>query len=277
MSLVTLKDVLPPARRAGHAVGAFNIANYETACAVIDAAEAEKSPVIMQIYQRLMDDPHIGALAAMMRRMAEDASVPVVVHLDHGATLEQVEKALRLGFSSVMFDGSKLPFDENAKGSAAAAKMAAAAGASAEAEIGHVPLSGADDVPLPSAEEAAEFAAKTGVDALAVAVGTVHGFYKSEPKIDLGLAREAGRLCAAPLVLHGGSGTPGHIVRELVSAGFAKVNVATEFQHEFMGRLGADWSKNNGAFVPLDKLARPAREEAAALLRRFIRIFAGRE
>ncbi|MFN2352764.1 MAG: class II fructose-bisphosphate aldolase, partial [Kiritimatiellia bacterium] len=101
MPLVTMKDILPAARRAGHAIGAFNIANFETAGAVITAAEAEQQPVIMQIYHRLMAHPRIGALSAMMRRMAEDSAVPVAVHLDHGASLEQVRQALDLGFSSV--------------------------------------------------------------------------------------------------------------------------------------------------------------------------------
>ena len=108
MSLVTLNEVLPQARAKGCAVGAFNIANYETGKAVVMAAEAEQQPVIIQVYQRLMEDPFIPALGAMMRNLAENASVPVVVHLDHGASLDQVKLAIECGFSSVMFDGSKV-------------------------------------------------------------------------------------------------------------------------------------------------------------------------
>jgi len=273
MSLVTAKEILVPARREGRAIGAFNIANFETGVAVVEAAEAEKRPVIIQVYQRLMGGHHIDALAAMMLCLAKNSSVPVAIHLDHGASLDQVKLALELGFTSVMFDGSVLPIEENIKQTREAVKMAAKRGASVEAEIGHVPLSGEKDIPLPTPEEVADFVAKTGVDSLAVAVGTVHGYYKGEPKIDLELGRKAGKAVSIPLVLHGGSGTPEATVRSLVKSGFAKVNVATEFQHAFQKRLTADLEALQGKFLPADKLMIAPTEEAAAFLRKMIKLF----
>ncbi len=255
-------------------MGAFNIGNFETAVAVINAAEAEKSPVIMQVYQRLMGHPRIGALAAMMRRMAEDASVPVAVHLDHGASLEQVELAIRLGFTSVMYDGSNLPFADNIANTRKAVQMAHAAGIFTEAELGHVPIGEKENIPLPSVEEVVEFTEKTGVDSLAVAVGTIHGYYKAVPVIDLELGRKAGETVKIPLVLHGGSGTPLDQVRTLIRSGFSKVNLATEFQHEFQKRLTLELEKSGGKFIPVDKLMVPPVEDATALLRKMIRIFA---
>lgn len=274
MALVTSKEILNAARREKRAVGAFNIGNFETAVAVINAAEAEKSPVIMQVYQRLMGHPRIGALAAMMRRMAEDASVPVAVHLDHGASLEQVELAIRLGFTSVMYDGSNLPFADNIANTRKAVQMAHAAGIFTEAELGHVPIGEKENIPLPSVEEVVEFTEKTGVDSLAVAVGTIHGYYKAVPVIDLELGRKAGETVKIPLVLHGGSGTPLDQVRTLIRSGFSKVNLATEFQHEFQKRLTLELEKSGGKFIPVDKLMVPPVEDATALLRKMIRIFA---
>ncbi len=276
MPLVTFNEILPQARKAGRAVGAFNIANYETARAVMIAAEAEQQPVILQVYHRLMADPYISALAAMMRNMAEKSSVPVAVHLDHGATFEQVKLAIDCGFTSVMFDGSQLPFKENLEQTRLAAEYAHSHGVTIEGEIGHVPLNGTEaavNIPLSTPEEAAAFAAATGVDALAVSIGTAHGYYREEPKIAVDLARQISGAVAIPLVLHGGSGTPHEKVKAVIKNGFSKVNVATEFQHTFQLRLQAELRKLEGKFLPLDKLMLPATEEAAAHLRQLIRMF----
>jgi ketose-bisphosphate aldolase len=277
MALVTFNEILPQARKAGRAVGAFNIANYETAKTVIIAAEAEKQPVILQVYHRLMGDPHISALSAMMRNMAENSSVPVAVHLDHGATFEQIKLAIECGFTSVMFDGSQLSFKENLDQTRRAAEYAHGHGVTIEGEIGHVPLNGTEaavNIPLSTPEEAAEFADATGVDALAVSIGTAHGYYREEPKIAIALARQISAVVAIPLVLHGGSGTPHEKVKAVIKNGFAKVNVATEFQHTFQLRLQAELQKLDGKFMPLDKLMLPATEDAVTHLRQLIRMFA---
>lgn len=277
MALVTFNEILPAARRDGYAIGAFNIANYETAKAVVMAAEAEQQPVIIQVYQRLMADPYIAALAAMMRKMAENASIPIAVHLDHGASLEQVKLAVDCGFTSVMFDGSQLSFAENVAQTAAAAEYAHRHGVTIEGEIGHVPLNGTEgavNIPLSTPEEAADFAKATGVDALAVSIGTAHGYYKQEPEIAVALAGRIRDAVKIPLVLHGGSGTPHEKVRAVIRNGFAKVNVATEFQHTFQLRLEKELQKLEGKFLPLDKLMMAPTDDAVAHLRRLIRMFA---
>ena len=280
MAIATLNDILPEARRTGRAVGAFNIANYETAKAVVMAAEAEGQPVIVQVYQRLLGDPHIAALAAMMRRMAEDAAVPVVVHLDHGASLAQVRLAVEIGFSSIMLDGSQLPLAENIAQTMKAVEHARKYGLSVEGEIGHVPLNGAEGTPqivLSTPAEAAEFARATGVDALAVSIGTAHGYYAREPEIAVELAAEINRAVGIPLVLHGGSGTPADKVRAVIRNGFAKVNVATEFQHLFSRELTAELQGLGGKFVPLDKVMQRPVTAAIEALRGHIRFFAATE
>lgn len=277
MALVTFKEILPRAREEGRAVGAFNIANYETAKAVIIAAEAENQPVILQVYQRLMGDKFIGALAAMMRHMAKNAAVPVAVHLDHGASFEQVKQAIDCGFTSVMFDGSQLPLAENLAQTAEAAAYAHKHGVTIEGEIGHVPLNGTDgakDIPLSTPEEAAEFAKTTGVDALAVSIGTAHGYYKEEPQIAVELAGAINARVSIPLVLHGGSGTPHEKVKAVIRSGFAKVNVATEFQHTFQLRLQQELQQLDGKFLPLDKLMASPTDTAVTHLRQLIRMLA---
>lgn len=276
MALVTFNEILPQGRKAGRAVGAFNIANFETAKAVMIAAEAEQQPVIMQVYHRLMSDPYISALGAMMRNMAEKASVPVAVHLDHGYTFEQVKLAIYCGFSSVMFDGSQLPFAENLEQTRRAAEYAHRHGVTIEGEICHVPLNGTEaaiNIPLSTPEDAAGFVAATGVDALAVLIGTARGYYREEPKIAVDLARQISAVVAIPLVLHGGSGTPHEKVKAVIKNGFAKVNVATDFQHTFQLRLQTELQQLDGKFLPLDKLMLPATDAAATHLRQLIRMF----
>lgn len=275
MSLVTMRELLPAARKQKRAVGAFNIANYETARAVILASEREQSPVIIQLYMRLFNSDKAYDLAGALIRMAERCNQPVALHLDHGESLEQVERALKWGYTSVMLDGSRLPYAENVRQTRLAADKAHAAGASAEGEIGHVAMG--DETALTDPDEAAAFAAASGVDALAVSIGTAHGYYKSEPKLDIDRCRAiAERLPDVPLVLHGGSGTPLDQVRRAIENGIAKINVATEFQHTFLTATNAELAKLDGKFVPVDKFMDPVTEECAAHIARLIRFFSGR-
>jgi len=275
MSIVTLRELLPSARAQKRAVGAFNIANYETARAVILAAEHEKSPVIIQLYMRLFNSDKAYDLAGSLIRMAERCSQPVALHLDHGESVEQVENALKWGYTSVMFDGSRLPYEENVKLTRRSAELAHAAGASVEGEIGHVAMG--DETALTEPEEAEAFAAATGVDALAVSIGTAHGYYKNEPKLDIDRCRAiAERLPDVPLVLHGGSGTPLDQVRKAIENGIAKINVATEFQDTFLKSTERELAALNGKFVPVDKFMDPITEDCAAHIARLIRFFAGK-
>ena len=270
-----MKEMLCEARKAHRAVGAFNITNYETAAAVLKAAEAEKEPVIVQLYMRLFDTGKARDLAPTLRALAARASVPVALHLDHGSTVKQAEDALAWGYTSVMYDGSRSSYDENAKWTKHVAEYAHALGATCEGEIGHVAQG--DETALTDVKEAAAFANATGVDALAVSIGTAHGYYKAEPKLDIArCAAIAEAIPGVPLVLHGGSGTPLADVRRAIESGIAKVNIATEFLDTYIKATLKAYGDLNGGFVPPDKLADPIIDACAAHVARLIRFFAGR-
>ncbi|MCI5797819.1 class II fructose-bisphosphate aldolase, partial [bacterium] len=250
MALVTMKEILLPARKEKRAVGAFNIANYETARAVIQAAEAEKSPVIIQLYMRLFDSTKAFDLAGSLIRMAHRCNQPVALHLDHGDNVGQVKDALAWGYTSVMYDGSRLPFEENVRITHFCVEYAKAFGASVEGEIGHVAQG--DETALTDVKEAYEFAKQTGVDALAVSIGTAHGYYKATPKLDIQRCREiADSLPETPLVLHGGSATPLEDVRKSIQAGIAKINIATEFMDTYLKSTRRKLDELEGKFLPI--------------------------
>ena len=275
MALVTMKEMLIAARKEKRAVGAFNVANYETARAVLMAAEQENQPVIIQLYNRLFDSEKAYDLAGTLIRLANRAKVPVALHLDHGATVEQVKNALAWGYTSVMYDGSRLAFEENARNTAFCAQYAKNFGASVEGEIGHVAQG--DETALTQVGEAVEFAKITGVDALAVSIGTAHGYYKSEPKLDIERCQAiADALPEVPLVLHGGSGTPLADVRRAIFAGIAKINIATEYMDTYLKSSRKELEKLDGKFLPVDKYYDPVVEECASHAARLIRFFSGK-
>ncbi|MBR0458437.1 MAG: class II fructose-bisphosphate aldolase [Victivallales bacterium] len=271
-----MKDILPAAHKARIGSGAFNAANFETAMAIIQAAEEEKSPVILQLYMRMFDSNKAKWLGGALIRMAKDCSQPVALHLDHGKSLEQVKHALEWGYTSVMLDGSNLPFDENVAITAEAARLAHAAGASCEGEIGHVAMG--DQTAYTDPDEAAKFAAATGVDALAVSIGTVHGYYKAAPLIRADLcANIAAKIPDLPLVLHGGTGTPMADVQKVIREGITKINIATQFQDCYLPAMEAELKKLNGAFLPVDKFMDPPTDACVAHIRKLIRQFALKE
>lgn len=275
MALVTMSEMLLQARKEKRAVGAFNVANYETALGVFKAAEAEKSPVIIQVYMRLFNSEKASDLAGTLLRLAHRSSQPIALHLDHGENLEQVMTAIRAGYTSVMLDGSRLPFEENVALTALAVRLAHAAGVTAEGEIGHVAQG--DETALTSVEEAVSFAQQTQVDALAVSIGTAHGYYKVEPKLDIERCRAiAEALPEMPLVLHGGSGTPLEAVRKSIENGIAKINIATEYMDTYLKSSRAELEKLDGKFLPVDKYYDPVVDACAAHAARLIRFFAGK-
>ena len=275
MSLVNMKEMLCGARKAKKAVGAFNTANYELSRAILKAAEAEGEPVIIQLYMRLFDSEKAYDLCGMLQRLATRAKVPVALHLDHGATIRQAKDALAWGYTSVMYDGSRDPFEKNCRDTAFVAQYAHAVGATCEGEIGHVAQG--DETAITDVKEAVDFAQATGVDALAVSIGTAHGFYKSEPKLDIERCRAiADALPETPLVLHGGSGTPLADVRRSVEAGIAKINIATEFMDTYLKATRKELNDLDGKFIPVDKFYDPVVDACAAHVQRLIRFFAGR-
>ena len=274
MSLVNMKEMLIQARREKRAVGAFNVANYETAAAVVKAADAEQSPVIIQVYMRLFNSNKAYDLAGTLIRLAHRCKQPVALHLDHGDNVDQVKAALAWGYTSVMYDGSRHPFDENVRITSFCAEYARSFGASSEGEIGHVAQG--DENRLTEVDEAVEFANRTGVDALAVSIGTAHGYYRAAPKLDIERCREiADNLPETPLVLHGGSATPLSEVKQAIQAGIAKINIATEFMDTYLKTARRELNELDGKFIPIDKFYDPVIDECTAHAARLIRFFAG--
>ncbi len=233
--LVNLNDVLKPG--SGRAVGLFNTVNMELARGTIAAAEELGSPVVIGTAEVLLPYGPLEELSWLLLPMAKHASVPVVVHLDHGLKYETCVMALELGFSSVMYDCSTDEYEENVRKVAKMAKIAHSYGATIEAELGHVGDNPASDsasvgaVPeefYTSPEQARDFVERTGVDALAVAVGTAHGAYKFPPKLDFERITRIREATPVPLVLHGGSGLSDSDFREAVRRGIAKINIFTD-------------------------------------------------
>lgn len=238
MSLVTSKDLLLRARQEGYAIGAFNVENLEMVQAVVAAAEELHSPVIMQTTPSTVKYADLAYFCAMARTAAEKASVPVVMHLDHGNSFELAMQAFRAGYTSIMIDGSPKPFEENIAVTKAVADACHSAGIPVEAELGRVGgkedgMNGGDGSPYTDPQEAREFVEAAGADFLAVAIGTAHGVYKGIPKLDLERLSEIRQVVSVPLVLHGTSGVPDDTVRECVRRGICKVNYATDLRIAF--------------------------------------------
>lgn len=231
---VSSLEMIRKAKEGHYAVPAFNAENLEMVQAIIRAAEEEKTPVMIQTTPPTVKYLTPEAAYAMVATLAQKASVPVALHLDHCTSFDDVMVAIKAGYSSVMFDGSKLPFEENMALTRKVVDVAHPMGITVEAELGKV--GGKEDnvesaeVLYTDPEEAKEFVEKTGVDILAVAIGTAHGFYKGEPKLDFDRIEKIADLTAIPLVLHGGSGVPEESVKKAISLGMSKVNFATELR-----------------------------------------------
>lgn len=230
--LVNLNDVLKKAQKEKYAVGLFNTIDTDMLQAAIEAAEELQSPIIIGTAEVLLPYGELSLLAPALISAAERAKVPVVVHYDHGLTFERCTEALRLGFSSVMYDGSAEDYETNIAKTREIVKIAHAFGASVEGEIGHVGDASSAEVVdsdmYTTADEARNYLAATGVDALAVSIGTAHGVYKSKPKIDFARLREIGKTVNVPLVLHGGSGLTDDDFKTAVREGISKVNIFTD-------------------------------------------------
>lgn len=227
--LVTLNEVLKDAQKNKYGVGLFNTVNFEMAKGVIDAAEETQSPVIIGTAEVLLPYAGLEDLTALLLPMAKKAKVPVVLHLDHGLTQDVIIQALKLGFSSIMYDCSAESYENNINNMRYIKKLTDSFGVSLEAELGHVGANMGDDGSIyTEPEEAKDFAEKTGVDALAVAIGTAHGAYKSTPKLDLERLSQIAEAVSIPLVLHGGSGLSDDDFKNCITRGISKVNIFTD-------------------------------------------------
>ena len=265
MALVTTKQMLLDAQEKGYAVGAFNVENMEMIQAVVAAAEELNSPVIMQTTPTTLKYADEDYFYAAVEVAAKKASVPVAVHLDHGNSFELAMRAYRAGYTSVMIDGSHFDFEENIRLSKAVADACHPAGIPVEAELGKVggkedELDGGNKNPYTDPEEARIFVEATGVDSLAVAIGTAHGVYKGIPFIDIERLAEIRKTVSVPLVLHGTSGVPDETVKECIKRGICKVNYATDLRIAFTKGVNEVLKENPEIFDPKKYCAR-GREE----------------
>lgn len=232
--LVNMNDILLPAKEEHYGVGFFNAVNVEMARAVIETAEELRSPVMIGTAEVLLPTTNLNLVADYLLPMAREASVPVAVHYDHGLTFDRCMQALRLGFSSVMFDCSTKSYEDNAEAVAEMVKICHGMGVTVEGELGHVgDNEGAGKLAKPSdyftdPDMAVDYVKKTGIDALAIAVGNAHGDYKFPPKLDFERISVISERTGLPLVLHGGSGLSDDDFREAVKRGICKINIFTD-------------------------------------------------
>lgn len=255
MPLVTTKELLLKAQKSHYAVGAFNVENMEMIQAVVAAAEELNAPVIMQTTPSTLKYADADYFYANVKIAAQKAKVPVVMHLDHGNSFELAMKAYRVGYSSIMIDGSHEIFDENISLTKSVVDVCHASGIPVEAELGKVGgkednLEGGEGNPYTVPVEAVEFVNATGVDSLAVAIGTAHGVYKGIPQLDVERLSEICEVVSIPLVLHGTSGVPDEIVKDCVRRGICKVNYATGLRMAFTKGIKGCMEKNPDIFDP---------------------------
>ena len=230
--LANLNDVLYDAQKNHYGVGLFNTTDTDMLEAVIGAAEELRSPVIIGTAEVLLPYGELQLIGPAMINMAKNATVPVVVHYDHGLTFDRCIEAIKLGFTSIMFDGSAGELSENLRATAEMVKIAHAWGVTVEGEIGHVGEASTEDNATDdmytTPKEAKDFVEATGVDALAIAIGTAHGAYKTKPRLDIDRLQEIRNTIDTPLVLHGGSGLSDDDFRNTIKNGIAKVNIFTD-------------------------------------------------
>ena len=276
MAFVTSRQLLSDAQKEGYAVGAFNVENMEMVQAVAAAAEELQAPVIMQTTPSTVKYADLAYFYANAKAAAEQVSVPVVIHLDHGNSFALAMRALRTGYTSIMIDGSHGTFEENIAVSKAVADACHPSGVPVEAELGKVggkedDLEGGEGNPYTDPKEAGIFAEETGVDSLAVAIGTAHGVYKGIPRLDVERLSEIREVVTIPLVLHGTSGVPDDAVRECIRRGICKVNYATDLRIAFSRGVKAYLKENPDVFDP-KKYGAAGREEVKQYVMDKIRV-----
>lgn len=277
MKLVSMKELLLDAQKRGYGVPAFNIHNMETIKVVLQAAQDENSPIILAATPSTVKyaDPKI--LVGMVRAAAEDLDVPVALHMDHHTSVDEIKRGIDLGFTSVMFDGSHLSYEENVKYTKEVLEYAKGKNVSVEAELGV--LGGREDDLVVDGDgkytnpaQAKKFCEETGLDGLAIAIGTAHGLYKGEPKLDFDRLEQIRKMTDTPLVLHGASDLPDPLVTRAVELGICKVNVATELKICFADGLKAYFKENPDANDPRFYMQK-AKEDMYKLAVHKIRLF----
>ncbi|MFU0782516.1 MAG: class II fructose-1,6-bisphosphate aldolase [Thermoanaerobacterium thermosaccharolyticum] len=276
--LVTGIELLKKANEEGYAVGAFNTNNLEITQAIVEAAEEMKSPAIIQVSEGGLKYAGIETISAIVRTLASRASVPIALHLDHGTDFNNVMKCLRNGWTSVMMDASKLPLEKNIEVTKNVVTIAHGMGVSVEAEIGKI--GGTEDnvtvdereAAMTDPDEAYKFAKETGVDYLAISIGTAHGPYKGEPKLDFDRLKKIKEMLKMPIVLHGASGVPEADIRKAVSLGVNKINIDTDIRQAFAARL-RELLKEDGEVYDPRKILGPCKEAMKEVVKNKMRMF----
>lgn len=270
MPLMTTKEMLLKAQSGHYAVGAFNVENMEMVQAVIAAAKALDAPVIMQTTPSTLRYASPEYFYANAACAAAEAGVCAALHLDHGTDYSLAVRSVHAGYTSVMIDGSQKPFEENIEVTAEVVRMCSSAGLPVEAELGKVggkedDLDGGSGDAYTDPRQAKEFTERTGISSLAVAIGTAHGFYKGEPRLDFARLEEIRKTVSVPLVLHGASGVPDEAVRESIRLGICKVNFATELRVAFTDGIKEVLEKHPDTIDP-KKLGAAGREKVTGLV-----------
>mgnify|MGYP005759567959 CR=1 FL=1 len=276
MSLARLNDVLALAAAKNRGIPAFDTLDYETAQAYLDAAEETGSPAVMMVGEAQFPYINRKRLFPYLVRLAEAASVPVALQLDHGKTMDSIRLCIDSGFTSIMYDGSHLPYEENVRQTKQVVDYCHPLGISVEAEIGHVgggegqeQGSTVDRSAFTDPDEAVSFVRETGVDALAVAIGTVHGPFKTEPDLDFSLTKMLGKLIPVPLVMHGASGVPISDLQQAIQAGIRKINIYSDISYG-CSHVAYDTLRHRNGTMHYLELMHSVQAEA---MKRFITLF----
>ena len=278
MPLVSMNEFLPKAKANKFAVGQFNMNNLEFAQAIVEAAMIEKSPFIFGVSEGALKYMGIEFTVAIAEAAAKKSGLPIALHLDHGSSFEVAMKCIRAGFSSVMFDGSHHSFEDNIRMTKEVVKAAHAMGVSVEGELGTIggvedDLSvDEEDANLANPEEAIRFWEETGVDCVAIAVGTAHGMYAGEPNIRFDIIEKVSSAIPVPVVLHGGSGVPDEMILKSIGVGVGKINVNTENQVACTESIREVLSKDSKVYDPRKYLT-PARNAMVQVVQSKIKLF----
>ena len=271
MTRATLSDLLLPARSGGYAIAGLVVLGWEDARTYVEAAEAENLPLILQAGPGFRKHMPLPVIAAMFNHLAENASVAVATHLDHSTSFDECRMALSEGFTSIMYDGSRLPLNQNIENTAQIVEMARSYSASCEGEIGFVGYAEGETGAVTSPGEAGRFASETGIDAMAVSVGNVHLQTERMADIDIAAIRAIEKQTNIPLVLHGGSGIPSAMRRELAATtNVCKFNIGTELRQVFGSSLRQTLSGDSRIFdriAIMEKIADPVRSKAREIIR----------
>lgn len=257
MSYVNTKEMLLKARKEKYVVGAFNMVDYTTMSAVASAAVKKQSPIIIQTSQKTVLQMGYKILPAMIRSLAEETGVPISMILDHGTDIEVIKNCIKFGWSSVMVDASAKPFEENIKFTKMIADIAHEKNVTVEGELGHIGgieehiNVSEDKVMLTDPEKAVEFQKRTGVDSLAVAIGTKHGLYKGTVSLDFERLAKIMKITDFPIIIHGCSDLPENDFKKIISFGPSKMNISTEIKHVFLNSMKKYLDENREEYEPI--------------------------